>query len=277
MSDVLVITGGASGMGNSVAKEADDSYTLVLADLPGEKLDAAVQELKDAGRDAHGFGCDVTNAQNVYDLSQFAQSLGEVKALVHAAGVSPHLASAEKIFEINACGTVNINEAFAAVMKEGAAIVNVASMSAYMAPEDRIPYAMFETVEHGVQALKEAGLAMLAQVPEEQKGGLAGMSYMFSKVFVRWYTRTTALVLGKKGIRVVSVSPGTIDTPMGRAEGKDAADLGMMSALGRLGQPEELARVMLFLASDKASYLTGFDVLVDGGTIAALEAQRKNA
>ena len=80
-----------------------------------------------------------------------------------------------------------------------------------------------------------------------------------------------AVKYGKKGIRVVSISPGTFKTPMGEVEGEEAAAFALRGALGRLGEPEEIAKMMAFMVSDACSYLTGVDILYDGGTIAAVQ------
>lgn len=86
-----------------------------------------------------------------------------------------------------------------------------------------------------------------------------------------WYTATQAHRFGQRGIRVVSVSPGSIDTAMGRLE-KDSGAGAMAghSALQRLGTAEEVAELLAFCASAKAGYLTGTDILCDGGTVAAM-------
>ena len=76
---------------------------------------------------------------------------------------------------------------------------------------------------------------------------------------------------GARGVRVLSVSPGLVMTEMGKIEGEAGAQVAAGSALGRAAQPIELARVMAFLASPDASYVTGVDVLVDGGTVAAMQ------
>ena len=82
------------------------------------------------------------------------------------------------------------------------------------------------------------------------------------------------IILTNYGARIVSVSPGVVATPMGELEmaaGQGAAEMAAMSAVGRAGRPEELAAVIGFLCSPAASYVTGTDVLVDGGTVAAVQ------
>jgi NAD(P)-dependent dehydrogenase (short-subunit alcohol dehydrogenase family) len=93
-----------------------------------------------------------------------------------------------------------------------------------------------------------------------------GLAYAVSKNFVIWYSKSLAKRLGQRGARIVSVSPGSIDTEMGRLEeAAGAGALARKSSLGRFGRVEEIAEVLSFCASGKPGYLTGTDVLVDGG------------
>lgn len=273
MAKVCVITGGGSGMGLEVAKLMAP-MKVVISGRTVAKLEDAIGELKACGVDAVPFSCDVSNRASVEGLAEFACSLGEVAVVIHAAGVSPHMADAQKIFDINACGTVNVNEVFGEVISDGGVILNVSSMSAYLLQPDRVPLALYQAVALGPDALRAGFTKVLETIPECQATGSA---YVMSKNFVLWYTKQQALELGKRGVRVVSISPGTFATPMGEIEGADAARFALEGALGRLGDPAEVASMMAFLVSEGASYLTGADVLYDGGTIAALEARSTQA
>jgi NAD(P)-dependent dehydrogenase (short-subunit alcohol dehydrogenase family) len=105
-----------------------------------------------------------------------------------------------------------------------------------------------------------------------------GMAYSLSKTFVRWYCTSQADRFGRRGARILSVSPGSIDTEMGRLEEQAGSGaLARRSALRRFGTPDEVAEVLAFCASDKASYLTGIDVLCDGGSMAAVSLRDKLA
>ncbi|MBQ8663841.1 MAG: SDR family oxidoreductase [Eubacterium sp.] len=85
-----------------------------------------------------------------------------------------------------------------------------------------------------------------------------------------------AVKYGSSGLRIVSISPGTFATPMGILEGEAASSLALQGALGRVGDPVEIARMMAFMVSDACSYLTGVDILYDGGSIAALRTKTAN-
>ena len=267
MSKVCVITGGGSGMGLEVAKLLP-GYHVIVTGRTVSKLEAAVAEVQAAGVEVEAFACDVSDAASVAALVEHAVAAGPVEVVVHAAGVSPHMTDAQSIWDINAGGTVNVDEQFAAVM-DGGVILNVSSMAGYMLPADQTPVQLYQASALGSAAL-DAGFAQtLAYLPAEQA---AGAAYTMSKNFVIWYTKQEAVKYGKKGIRVVSISPGTFTTPMGEVEGEEAAAFALSGAMGRLGDPVEIAKMMVFMV-EEATYLDGVDILYDGGVIAATEAR----
>lgn len=273
MADICVVTGGGSGMGLETAKILGKEQKIILVGRTVSKLENAIAELKGLGIDAEAYPGDASDRESVKKLAAYAASLGNVKTVIHAAGVSPHMADGEKIFKINVVGTINIDEEFAEVMGEGSCILNVSSMSAYMLPADRTPKQVYKLALSDIDAFSGAVNQIIALVPEEKR---PGMAYTMSKNFVVWYTAREAVKLGKKGIRVVSISPGTFKTPMGEAEGEEAAAFALRGAMGRLGEPEEIAKMMAFMVSDACSYLCGVDVLYDGGSVAALNAMMED-
>lgn len=274
MSNVCVVTGGGSGMGLETAKIIGKDCKIILVGRTVSKLEDAIAELKALGIEAEAFPCDAGDRDSVKRLVSYAVSQGTIKTVVHSAGVSPNMADGEKIFAINAGGTININEEFAEVMGEGSCILNVSSMSAYMLPEENVPKQIYMLSLTDMNAFLGAANQMIASVPEESK---TGMAYTISKNFVVWYTSRMAVKYGRKGIRIVSISPGTFNTPMGVVEGEVAASFAKRGALGRLGEPEEIAKMMAFMVSDACSYMTGVDVLYDGGSVSALRAMQEDA
>ena len=274
MKNICVVTGGGSGMGLETAKLVGKDQKIILVGRTVSKLQNALDELHTLGIEAEAYPCDAGNREAVEKLAQYAAAQGTVKTVVHAAGVSPHMTDALSIFKINAVGTININEAFGEVMGQGSCILNVSSMAGHMLPEANAPRQIYALALSNIQAFEGAAAQMLAAVPQEQSNGTA---YTVSKNFVIWYTAKMAVRLGKKGIRVVSISPGTFRTPMGEVEGEQAASFALARALGRLGEPEEIAKMMAFMVSDACSYMTGADVLYDGGSIAALKDKMEQA
>lgn len=268
MGQICIVTGGGSGMGLETAKLVGKDHKIILVGRTVAKLENALNELHALGIEAEAFPCDASDRAAVERLAQYAAEQGTVKTVVHAAGVSPHMADPDKIFRINAVGTINIDEVFAPIMPSGGCILNVSSMSAYMLPEANVPKQVYELALTNVDAFMGAASQMFQAVPEDRR---TGMAYTISKNFVIWYTTQMALRYGKNGIRVVSISPGTFSTPMGDVEGAEAASFALAGALGRVGDPQEIARMMAFMVSDACSYLTGVDILYDGGSIAAFK------
>lgn len=269
MKEICVITGGGSGMGLEAAKLLGKEQKIILMGRTAAKLENAIQGLRALGIEAESYPGDASDRGSVERLASYAASQGRVKTLIHAAGVSPHMATAEKLIEINAIGTIHVDEAFAAVMGEGSCILNVSSISAYMLPQKMQPTHLFGLALEDVGHFRAELNKLIASVPQEKQ---VSMAYPISKGFVQWYTAREAVKYGKKGIRVVSISPGTFDTPMGEVEGEEAASCALRGAMGRVGQPEEIAKMMAFMVSDACSYLCGVDVLYDGGAMAAMQA-----
>lgn len=273
MKNVCVVTGGGSGMGFEAAKILGKEQKIILVGRTVSKLENAIQKLKSLGIEAEAYPGDTSDRESIKKLAAYAASQGNVKTLIHAAGVSPHMTNAEKIIEINAIGTINVDEEFAAVMGEGSCILNVSSMSAYILPQSMLPKHLFKLALEDVNIFRAEINKLIAAMPEERQ---TSMAYPISKGFVIWYTARAAIKHGKKGIRVVSIAPGTFSTPMGDLEGEEAASYALQGAMGRVGKPEEIARMMAFMVSDACSYLCGVDVLYDGGTIAAMQAMAED-
>jgi NAD(P)-dependent dehydrogenase (short-subunit alcohol dehydrogenase family) len=268
MTRVSVITGGAGGMGLATAKVVGSDHTVVLCDVRQERLDAAAKALKDLGVTTTVVNCDVTDRDAVTRLFEAASGLGTVASVIHTAGVSPSMGDADYVMRTNAVGTVNVNEVFYASAPEGAAIVNVASMAAHMLPDELIPAAQFPTALTDEAGFMTAMLSACDIAGDEARSGIA---YAISKSFVRWYSTSQCERFNGKGLRVVSVSPGSIDTEMGRLE--EQAGAGAMvadAAVPRWGKPEEMGTLLAFCASEGAGYLTGTDILNDGGVIASM-------
>jgi NAD(P)-dependent dehydrogenase (short-subunit alcohol dehydrogenase family) len=266
MSNVCVITGGGSGMGLAAAKMIGKEYHIVISGRTVEKLKSAVSELKDLGIKAEACACDVSDRASVKNLAAQASTAGDVKVLIHAAGISPSMSSEAAIMSINALGTINVNEAFSDVMSTGGRIINVSSMAAYMMPSILLPTGAYKLSKTNVDLFIKKMMGRVNLFPKKQRPGIA---YVISKNFVIWYTKTEAVRMAAKGLRILSVSPGIFDTPMGQLERDEGAKLLATSAIKRFGRTDEIAELLAFLASDKCSYLTGVDILCDGGVIAS--------
>lgn len=275
MTLVAVITGGAGGMGLATAKVVGQDHHVVLCDVRQDRLNQAAATLDDLGISVTAVNCDVRDSAAVAELFGTASSLGILASVIHTAGVSPSMGDAEYVMTVNASGTVVVNEAFHAVAHEGAAIVNVASMAAHMLPDEIIPTAMFPTALTDADGFVKTMLDTCSMAPEEAR---SGFSYALSKSFVKWYSASQCERFNAKGLRIVSVSPGSIETEMGLLEAEAGAGAMVAdAAVPRWGKAEEMADLLAFCASAKAGYLTGTDILNDGGVIASMRERARVA
>ncbi|MFC0876469.1 SDR family oxidoreductase [Saccharicrinis sp. FJH2] len=266
MKQVCVITGGGSGMGLATAKVlGKDNYILIVGRTQN-KLENAVAELACEGIEAEYFVCDVSDRDSVNELVAKATSLGNIFTVINAAGLSPNMGNAKALLQVNAIGTINIHEAFYEVMEEGSSIIDVSSMSGHMVPSLIIPKKLYRLSRTNKDLFLRKMMNRIKILPGKLK---AEVAYAVSKNFVIWYSKTDAVKFGNKGMRVLSVSPGFFETPMGELEKKRTDAYIKNSAIKRMGHVEEIANLLSFCVSDKASYLTGTDILCDGGCIAS--------
>ena len=275
MANVCVITGGGSGMGLEAAKFMPKDKIIVISGRTVKKLEGAIEELKALGYEAYAKACDTSDRDSVKELVKFACSLGTVKNVINSAGVSPAMkGTPEGILRINALGTVYMNQEFSKVMEAGSVIVDVSSNSAYVLPSfliNKKVYPLAETDE-ALFLKKLIKKSELAKGEYQRKG----FAYSLSKNFVVWYAQKCAFEYGKKGIRVVSLSPGLIATDMGNLEKKDGGMLIPFSAEERMGKPEELGFALATVADERNGYLAGVDVLCDGGSTNGMKYFKKD-
>jgi NAD(P)-dependent dehydrogenase (short-subunit alcohol dehydrogenase family) len=269
----LLITGATGGMGRACALlAASEGYDLVLADLAPNKLEELAAECARHGVTARSQFLDVTQADAIEQLLTVLAAGGGVDAIIHTVGLSPQMAASKRIIDVDLIGTIELLEKARPYLNAGGCAVCVASMSAYMVPpNEEIELALADSLTHD-----HSGLDTLTS-----SGGLLehpGMAYAYAKRALKQYVVDHAASWGKEGKRFVSLSPGLIDTAMGRLENNAMDNFEAMRsriALSRLGEPEDIANTALFLMSAKAAYITGCDILVDGGFVASLSAQQR--
>ena len=166
----------------------------------------------------------------------------------------------------NALGTVNINDAFYEVMAPGGCVIDTSSMSAYLAPQFVMPKGAYKLARTDRKKFIKKLVARAGIAPKDARPGLA---YAISKHFVIWFAKTDAARFGEKNVRCLSVTPGNFDTPMGALESRQADVFKKYSALKRNGKPEEIAALFALLLDERLGFLTGADILMDGGVVAS--------
>jgi NAD(P)-dependent dehydrogenase (short-subunit alcohol dehydrogenase family) len=252
-----VVIGAASGMGAAVARLLAPGGRLLLADRDADRLSGVAVDL-DA--DLTTMACDVTVQA---DVDALREATGRLGSLVVTAGLSPSMAGGRRIYEVNLRGLERVVQAFESAIGEGSAAVCFASTAGHLLPASDELDAILD------DPLSETFFDDLAGRGFDPDN--PGLAYAASKRGVVRLVRRHAAAWGAKGARLLSLSPGIIDTGMGRLEAENQPVMAQMvesSALGRMGQPEEVAAVAAFLVSDAASFMTGTDVLVDGGEMA---------
>jgi NAD(P)-dependent dehydrogenase (short-subunit alcohol dehydrogenase family) len=252
MTDVVI--GAASGLGAEVARQLAPRGQLVVADRSIHGVNEIAREL---GHQVEPMSCDVTDAD---EIEAVFDSLDDLGALVVTAGLSGAQADGRTIFDVNLRGTMRVLEAAERRLRVGSVGVCFASASGYRTPEDPELMAILEDplAADFFDRLVEARPDL-----EDPHG-----AYSASKRGVMRLVQRKALPWGKKGARLLSLSPSLVATPMSMNEERRNPIMKEMVAngpIGRRGRPDEVANVVSFVVSDKASYMTGCDVVVDGG------------
>jgi NAD(P)-dependent dehydrogenase (short-subunit alcohol dehydrogenase family) len=246
---VVVVTGGGSGIGRAIVLLfAREGGRVAVLDVNDEGAAEVAREVVDAGGEAVVRHCDVSRQADVVDAFSWVEStLGPVDVLVNNAGIS-HVGTVEttteadmdRLFAVNVKGVYNCLRSAVATMKgRGGVILNLASVASMLGIPDRFAYGM-------------------------TKGAVLTMTYSVATDYVR------------QGIRCNSIAPGRVHTPFvdgfiarnypGREEEMFDA-LSRTQPIGRMGRPEEIAALALFLCSDDASFITGANYPIDGGFV----------
>jgi NAD(P)-dependent dehydrogenase (short-subunit alcohol dehydrogenase family) len=264
---VVVITG-TGGMGRAIAHRLAPGRHLVLADVAEGALAEVATALTAIGHVVTTQRVDVSDGESVAALARVAADLGPILAMVHTAGVSPVHASAEAVIAVDLVGTAHVLDAFAPVIARGGAGVVIASMAGHLGPAIETDL---------LQALATVPTDELSSLPalEAIRAGDSGLAYSFAKRGNHVRVKAQSVAWGERGARLNSISPGVIATPMGLAElaGGSGAFMQAMvdgSGTGRLGTADDIAAATEFLVGPSSAFVTGTDLLVDGGAVAAL-------
>ena len=243
---IAAVTGGGSGIGRAVAKVfSKQGATVHIIDVSEENAQQVSGEIASGGGKAFAYACDVSNQQQVKEVFQ---KITGINILVNNAGIA-HIGNAEntteedfeRVFRVNVKGVYNCLHAAVPMMKAngGGAIVNLSSIAALLGLNDRFAYSM-------------------------SKGAVHAMSLSVAKDYLH------------ANIRSNTVSPARVHTPFvdgfiaKNYPGKEQEmfeKLSKSQPVGRMGTVEEVANLILYLSSDEASFITGNDYAIDGGTV----------
>ena len=269
-NDVVVVVG-VGGMGEAISRRISAGRTVLLADLNLELLARVAQTLTEDGFIVETEQVDVSSRDSVSDLARRASALGAVRAVAHTAGLSPVQASAEAILRVDLAGVAYSLDEFGSVIAPGGAGVYVASMAGHFTSRN-----LTSEVEN---ALATTPSDQLIDLPFLQPDAVADTraAYGLAKRGNQLRVQSASAAWGTRGARVNSISPGVIVTPMGRQELAGESEILMRqliesSATGRLGTSADIANAAAFLLSSDASFITGTDLLVDGGAVAGIGA-----
>ncbi|MER6172134.1 SDR family oxidoreductase [Streptosporangium sp. NPDC001681] len=270
MPDVLVVIG-IGGMSEAIARRLGSGKQVVLADFNEETLDRVAATLRADGFAVDALQVDVSSKPSVRALAEAAAALGDVRQVAHTAGLSPVQAPADAILHVDLAGVAFSLDAFGDVVADGGAGVVIASMAGTMAA-GHLPTEMEAALAHTPSD-------DLLALPFLQAGAVpdAGAAYGIAKRANQLRVQAASLAWGTRGARVNSISPGVISTPMGQAEldGTSGAAMRAMvdgSGTKRLGTPSDIAEAASFLLGSSSSFITGTDLLVDGGVVAAVRS-----
>jgi len=241
---VAIVTGARRGIGQGIALAlASEKCNVVVSDIDQKDCEKVVEELEKLSVKASAIKCDVSNKSEVENLfKQTIKEFGQLDILVNNAGIFPFVPFSEmkesdwdKVININLKSVFLCSKEAAKIMAEGGRIVNISSVASFIGFEGLVHYCA-------------------------SKGGINSM------------IRALALELAPKHITVNAVAPGAIDTPgasnpdQPRTAAEETRKQTIkMIPLARMGLPQDIANAVVFLASDKASYITGQTIIVDGG------------
>ncbi|MGE0388233.1 MAG: SDR family oxidoreductase [Gammaproteobacteria bacterium] len=277
MTQQLLVTGAAGGMGRAISRLLGASHELVLTDTSVPALEAFAAGLREEGyRIAGVHGGDLREAA-VIDAIAGTLAPGGPALLAHTAGVSAAQADWRTVMDVNLVATERLLRMFEARLASGSVAVLIASAAGHaVAPKPDVEALLDAPLEP--EFLDAIGKRIAEIVARGGPLNAQRLAYHFSKNAVMRTCRRRAKAWGDRGARIVSISPGSTRTPMFEAEIQSNPTVEVLareSPIGRSCTPMDIAFAVRFLASPEAAFITGTDLLVDGGLMAQLKTAPK--
>lgn len=264
--DVMILTG-AGQIGMAIARRMGCGMKIVIGDKSRENAEKISDIMNKAGFDTVAMEMDLSSRDSIRNMISEAQTYGDITMLVNAAGVSPSQASVETILRVDLYGTAVLLEEVGKVIAEGGCGVTISSQSGHRMP-----------------ALTPEEDALLALTPTEELLGLGMLqpgnirdtlhAYQMAKRCNVKRVMAEAVRWGRRGARINSISPGIIVTPLAIDEfngprGDFYKNMFAKCPAGRPGTADEVANVAELLMSRAGAFITGSDILIDGGATAS--------
>lgn len=262
----MILTG-AGQIGIAIARRMGYGMKIIIGDRRIANAELMAETMNRAGFDASPFEMNLSSRESILDLTDNAQRLGKIKMLINAAGVSPSQASIETILKVDLYGTAVLLEEVGKVIAEKGTGVTISSQSGY-----RLPALTAEEDEQLATTPTEQLLSIDLLRPENIHDTLH--AYQLAKRCNVKRVMAEAVHWGKRGARINSISPGIIVTPLAIDEfngprGNFYKNMFAQCPAGRPGTADEVANVAELLMSDRGAFITGSDILIDGGATAA--------
>ncbi|ATF92538.1 3-alpha-hydroxysteroid dehydrogenase/carbonyl reductase [Cedecea neteri] len=266
-TDVIVVIGSGS-IAQAIARRVGTGKHILLADITPEKSEAAQQTFLQAGFLVSTAVVDVRMRESIQMLVDHACSLGDVKGVIHTAGLSPSQASAQDILRVDLYGTAVVFEVFGQVIGTGGSGVAIGSQSSHRLDVDALTQAEAD-------ALATLPPEQLLELPLVKRVDDSLYAYQLSKRGNALRVMAEAVKWGRRGARINCISAGIVYTPLAYDElnsaerGEFYRNMLAKSPAGRGGTPDEIGALAEFLFGPNGTYISGSDILMDGGVTAA--------
>lgn len=266
---IAIVTGAAGGMGRACARRLANTHRLVLTDINADRLSDLAESLReDDNAEIVAMPCGDIGDDDVLSRVAEAAGQGPCKVLVHTAGLSPALAGWKAIITANLVGTARLLDAVEPLLSPGFVGVLLSSTARLFAAP-----AGADLAAALADPLQADLMARLEPILGENDAARTEAAYAYSKMWVHDTVRRRAARWSGHGARIVSLSPGFVRTGMTKVEVNERPEIRALfeaTPVGRWGTVSDIANAVEFLLSDKASFITGSDIIIDGGLSARL-------